>query len=746
MDCPLSGDDMETGGIQDLHAQQQQGMRSQPTLLRPEMLQNPSLGGMPAQQMMMPMMPVQQLPNTGWDRQLSTSSLGSEDLSLGGMPGQQMVSMMPVSQMPQNLGWDRQMSGSSVGSEVSFVWVPVQLDMQNQPMMGQGVMPSIQGQDRQDQQHMVSVASNSKHGQRSQLLQNAQFQQQMQPRQQQEQQHLPKLQETSMPDNGPMDSYQQLMLLQQQQEMLLEELQAQEKAHVRNKAKKSDGHNPPLQSQIDQIEQLQRKLLSQQQEQVLQNQSPVQQGQNQKFQSQQCMNQQSIPQMGPGSPQDQQGQPCMPMWQMGACDQESWQQIQTQGGMAMMMKVTPPWQASPDAHPSAHFDQGFGKGGLMDEMPNQKKLSKDQGGSRSQQQVWQPGAGNWSHDGSMPVMMSAGSGQGRDSMPYYTSSDDSCMDSSLLYSSLQHSAGTKQEVRPQSLSYQQQLQQLQQQIMQMESELIFNNGRGSGSLGMAGHPKQSDGSTRNPRGGNKQPSTRFGSGVDTDEQRLALRRAAVAAAAQPVWPPERRSKREKPNTKVSPHYSLPTGHGALAAADTMKAQLQALQLEEPSTIFIARRINKLGFASAELLRLYFQKYGPVKGVYVSHSRVKSLRTVGGLRPTDAQWRLRAAGLGFVVMQTSEATSQILAEGPRHMVNGVAVQVHTFSRRACASEDAERNDGDEDIPSNDEVEGGSSDNQESSPKFSQSLDDGVMSAFKQYSEEELLTAMPEQYED
>lgn len=641
-----------------------------------------------------------------------------------------MVSMMPVSQMPQSLAWDRQMSNSSVGSEVSFVWVPVQMDMQNQHMMGQGVMPTVQGQDRQSHQHMLSVANNSENGQR--------FQQQMQPRQQQDQQQQQqsRLQETSMPDNGPMDSSQQLALIQQQQEMLLEELQSQQEKQIRNKVKKSDGQIP-LQSQIDQIEQLQRKILSHQQDQVLQNQSSVQPGQNQKFQSQQCMNQQGIQQM-PVSPQGQQGQPCMPMWQMGACDQESWQQIQTQGGGVMMMKVTPPWQASPDAHPSAHYDQAFGKGGMVDEMPSQKKQSKDQASAPSQ--LWQTGAGNWSPDGSMvqaPVMMTAGSG--RD--PYYTS-DDSSMDSSLLYSSMQQSAGTKQGGRPQSLSYQQQLHQLQQQIMQMESELIFNNGRGQGSLGMAG-PKQSDGTTRNSRGGNKQQSSSFSSGVDTEEQRLALRRAAVAAA-QPTWPErERRSKRERPVTKASPHYSLPTGHGALAAADTMKVQLQALQLEEPSTIFIARRINKLGFASAELLRLYFQKYGPVKGVYVSHSRVKSLRSVGGCRPTDAQWRLRAAGLGFVVMQTSEATSQILAEGPRHMVNGVAVQVHIFSRRACSSEGAERNDGEEDVLSNDEA---SSDNQESSQKFSQSLDDGTMSAFRQYSEQELCAAMPEQYED
>ena len=77
-------------------------------------------------------------------------------------------------------------------------------------------------------------------------------------------------------------------------------------------------------------------------------------------------------------------------------------------------------------------------------------------------------------------------------------------------------------------------------------------------------------------------------------------------------------------------------------ADTMKTQLQALQQEDPEMVFIARRINKLGFNSADQLRNHFATYGEVKCVHVSHSRVKSMRP-------DVQWRMRAASLGFVVM-------------------------------------------------------------------------------------------------
>uniref|UniRef100_A0A7S4VIJ3 RRM domain-containing protein n=1 Tax=Alexandrium monilatum TaxID=311494 RepID=A0A7S4VIJ3_9DINO len=109
-----------------------------------------------------------------------------------------------------------------------------------------------------------------------------------------------------------------------------------------------------------------------------------------------------------------------------------------------------------------------------------------------------------------------------------------------------------------------------------------------------------------------------------------------------------------------------------SATSTMKLQLQALQNEDPSTVFIARRINKLGFTSADTLRSYFSKYGEVKCVYVSHSRVKSVRP-------DTYWRMRAAALGFVVMFSQRATASILADGPDHLVGDTTIQVHTFHR-------------------------------------------------------------------
>jgi len=141
-----------------------------------------------------------------------------------------------------------------------------------------------------------------------------------------------------------------------------------------------------------------------------------------------------------------------------------------------------------------------------------------------------------------------------------------------------------------------------------------------------------------------------------------------------AWP-----RRSRKVAGAPPQSNLPQ---IMASADTMKAQLQALQLEDPATVFITRRINKLGFSSPEQLQEHFGRFGPVKCVYASHSRVKSVRQATAQRSSQnvAQWRLRAAALGFVVMESPEATERILAEGPEHMVNGVPVRVHAYHRR------------------------------------------------------------------
>jgi len=127
-----------------------------------------------------------------------------------------------------------------------------------------------------------------------------------------------------------------------------------------------------------------------------------------------------------------------------------------------------------------------------------------------------------------------------------------------------------------------------------------------------------------------------------------------------------------------------TDPSGLVARETLKLQLQALQLEDPSNIFIARRINKLGFASTEQLRIHFSRYGEVKHVYVPRSCTKLFRSTGD-PPPQTQRRRKAAALGFVVMMSPEATSRILLDGPEHNVAGVAIQVNTFLRSTYSNE-------------------------------------------------------------
>jgi hypothetical protein len=135
-------------------------------------------------------------------------------------------------------------------------------------------------------------------------------------------------------------------------------------------------------------------------------------------------------------------------------------------------------------------------------------------------------------------------------------------------------------------------------------------------------------------------------------------------------------KQERPGTEVNEQGLL----------TNMKTQLQALLNEDPASVFIARRINKLGFSSAECLRTHFRSYGEVKDVYVSHSRVKvnlPKNFRGERRSSDTRQRLRPASLAFVVMASADSTARILADGPEHIINGVTVLMQAFQRRERA---------------------------------------------------------------
>jgi len=107
--------------------------------------------------------------------------------------------------------------------------------------------------------------------------------------------------------------------------------------------------------------------------------------------------------------------------------------------------------------------------------------------------------------------------------------------------------------------------------------------------------------------------------------------------------------------------------------DTLRSHLTDLLSEDPNSIFITRRINKLGFCSREILKQHYSKYGKVLRVLVATSKVKPFRDARG------QMRTRPGGLGLIVMQNAEQVRAILAAGEEQDVSGHQIRVQCFER-------------------------------------------------------------------
>lgn len=107
--------------------------------------------------------------------------------------------------------------------------------------------------------------------------------------------------------------------------------------------------------------------------------------------------------------------------------------------------------------------------------------------------------------------------------------------------------------------------------------------------------------------------------------------------------------------------------------DTLRSHLTELSTEDPECIFIARRINKLGFRSREILRNHYSQFGEVARVLVAHSKVKPFRDSSG------QLRTRPGGLGLLVMKKADSVNTILGAGEEQMVAGHQIRVQRFER-------------------------------------------------------------------
>jgi len=115
-----------------------------------------------------------------------------------------------------------------------------------------------------------------------------------------------------------------------------------------------------------------------------------------------------------------------------------------------------------------------------------------------------------------------------------------------------------------------------------------------------------------------------------------------------------------------------------------------LKPEDPATLLIVRRINKLGFKAERALLKYFTTYGPVKKVLLAHSTV---RLYNGSNVMEI--KQRPSNMAFIQMSSAEVVLRILALGDTHQVEGTQIGVQRFEQQDKDHRDAEAVDDDVD---------------------------------------------------
>lgn len=106
--------------------------------------------------------------------------------------------------------------------------------------------------------------------------------------------------------------------------------------------------------------------------------------------------------------------------------------------------------------------------------------------------------------------------------------------------------------------------------------------------------------------------------------------------------------------------------------DTFAWHLAQLQNEDPSCIFVAMGIGKLGFRSRDILRQHCSGFGEVVSVFFAHSKTNPVNS-------DRPCRTGQGGLAIIVMSTAESVQQILALGETQRVVGHDIHMHPFKR-------------------------------------------------------------------
>jgi len=112
---------------------------------------------------------------------------------------------------------------------------------------------------------------------------------------------------------------------------------------------------------------------------------------------------------------------------------------------------------------------------------------------------------------------------------------------------------------------------------------------------------------------------------------------------------------------------------AAAGFDTigsLREDLMRLREYDADRCLIVRRIKRLGLASADLLRDYFEHFGVVSEVLVAHSFERKSQK-------NRCDRIRPAALGFIVMATADAAQTAISTGPTLELSNVHITVKKF---------------------------------------------------------------------
>lgn len=103
------------------------------------------------------------------------------------------------------------------------------------------------------------------------------------------------------------------------------------------------------------------------------------------------------------------------------------------------------------------------------------------------------------------------------------------------------------------------------------------------------------------------------------------------------------------------------------------ANLASLERQDPSCILILKKINRLGFAAAEVLARHYSRYGAVAEVLLSNAQERS-----GER--SRQQRLRPSGMGWLRFESASSAALALSAGEEQWVEGAGILVRQFVSR------------------------------------------------------------------